>query len=101
LVNQQGVAQAANTPTHFYALDYYSGPMRVFTANGHTNDVVNLEALNTAGTWDLIDEIAGGAGGIDWNVVAPSGAWRITYVTGATAATNLFLVATPTMTGAL
>jgi hypothetical protein len=102
VVDQQNVAVAANVSVPVYPTDYYSGPMSVWVDFNQAGMNASLQALNSVNVWDFIDErppttVAGVA---TYVMVAPPGAWRFLVTNNNAAATNYYLTATPSTTGA-
>lgn len=101
LIDLQNATEPAGA-TAFYPNAMFAGPMSVGINMPVAATIVSLEALNSGGTWDIIAQTTTGASGVPMIVpmIAPLGAWRILVSNPGAATVGMYLVATPSNTGA-
>lgn len=84
----------------WFSNDYYAGPANVFFSSNFANASVTLQVMNTAGNWDVVDQLNVGIAAIRATFLMPVGAWRFQVNNGSGANAPYFLIVTPSTTGA-
>lgn len=92
LIDESNIAIAANHTDTWYPDDYYAGPTEIyFYANGEIT--WNMYGIDNLGqNWPIAGGYAGGRQ-VNWNVLAPPGAWFITVSNSDTLAAHQYNLA--------